>query len=267
DTRATLAAGLLLTLAIVSLHFTGMGAVAIVPDPTRAIEGLTLSPALLALGIANAALAVLGLSLAAAFMDRIRERDLRLAPAVNNLPQGVVMFDAHHRVVVCNDRYMEMYGLSPEIVKPGTTLSDLIRHRIETGSLERDAEEYHDELIAAMERGHTTSWIVESKDGRAISVINQPFAGGYWVGTHEDISERRRAERELERTKSFLNKVIETVPSTVVVKDARELRYVLLNRAGERFFGLPREEVIGKTAEDIFPAATARLITKTDLKL
>jgi diguanylate cyclase (GGDEF)-like protein/PAS domain S-box-containing protein len=267
DTWGTLSAGLLLTLAIVSLHFTAMGAVEVAPDPTRVMEGLNLSPALLALGIANAALAILGLSLAAAFVDRLRERDLRLATAVSNLSQGVVLFDSHHRVVVCNDRYMEMYGLSPDIVRPGTRLGDLIRHRIETGSLERNAEEYRDELISAMEQGRTTSWIVESADGRAISVINRPFAGGYWVGTHEDISERRRAERELERTKAFLDKIIENVPSTIVVKDAQDLRYVLINRAGEQFFGMPRDQVVGKTAYDIFPAATARLVTDTDRKL
>ena len=122
DARSLAVAGLLLTLAIVSLHFTAMGAVEIIPDPTRIILGNTLSPTSLALGVANVTLVLLGLSIAAAFVDRLRERDLRLATAVNNLPQGVVMFDAHERVVVCNERYLEMYGLSPQVVKPGIAL-------------------------------------------------------------------------------------------------------------------------------------------------
>jgi diguanylate cyclase (GGDEF)-like protein/PAS domain S-box-containing protein len=267
DARSTALAGLVLTLAIVSLHFTAMGALEIVPDPTRVIHRWSLSPTSLALSVANVTLLVLGLGLAAAFIDRLRERDLRLATAVNNLSQGVVMFDAHERVVVCNDRYLEMYRLSPQVVKPGVRLIDLIRHRISTGSLERDAEEYRAELVGAMKQGRTVSWIVDSADGRAISVINKPFAGGYWVGTHEDISERRRAECELQRTKSFLDKVIETVPTTIVVKDAKELRYVLVNRAGERYYGVPSEQLIGKTAYDLFPRATAHFIAESDREL
>ena len=49
------------------------------------------------------------------------------------------------------------------------------------------------------------------------------MAGGGWVSTHEDITERRRAEKELEHTKSFLDTIVENVPSTLVVKDARDL--------------------------------------------
>src|SRR6266702_1894822 len=87
DNRATVAAALLLTLAIVSHHFTAMGAVEIVPDPTRVINAFSLSPTTLALAIANAAVAGLGMSLAGAFADRrLQARDLRLIAAVNNMP-------------------------------------------------------------------------------------------------------------------------------------------------------------------------------------
>jgi len=211
-------------------------------------------------------LAILGLIFVAAFARRIREKDLSLATALKNMPQGVVLFE-NERFVVCNDRYLEMYGLSPEIIRPGCTLTDVIRHRIAVGSLDRGAEDYHAELIEMIKRGKPTSFIVESKDGRAISVTNRPFAGGYWVGIHEDITERRRAERELERTKSFLNAVIERVPVTIVVKNARDLRYVLINRAGERYYGVPRQQMIGKMPHEVFPARTAALVTESDRRL
>jgi diguanylate cyclase (GGDEF)-like protein/PAS domain S-box-containing protein len=265
DIRGTCAAALLLTLAIVSHHFTAMGAVEIVPDPTRVIAAFSLSPATLAMAVAGAAIALLGISFVGAVADRrLEEKDLRLATAVNNMSQGVVMFDANERLVVCNDRYMEMYGLSPEVLKPGCTLGDVIRHRIATGSLDRDAREYHAELIDAMKQGKTSSWIVDLEDGRAISVINRPFAGGFWVGTHEDITERRRAEKELDRTRTFLNTVIENVPVLLIVKDAREHRYVLINRACEEFFGVSRADMIGKSAYDIFPKQDADLMTERD---
>jgi methyl-accepting chemotaxis protein len=196
--RSIAVAAVLLTLAIVSHHFTAMGAVEIVPDPTRVITAFSLSPTSLALAVASAAVAVLGMSLISAFADRRLDANSRLlATALNNMTQGVVMFDKAERLVVCNERYLEMYGLSPDVVKPGCTLRDIIRRRIATGSLGREAERYCTDLLAAMRQGKTVSSIIENADGRAISVINRPIAGGdYWVGTHDDITERRRAEMQ-----------------------------------------------------------------------
>ena len=52
-------------------------------------------------------------------------------------------------------------------------------------------------------------------------MVNQPIEGGGWVATHEDITERKRAERELEQTRAFLDTIIENVPSPIIVKDAQ----------------------------------------------
>jgi PAS domain S-box-containing protein len=198
DVRSMLAAALLLTLAIVSHHFTAMGAVVIVPDPARAMAALSLSPTALALAVASTAVAILGISLISAFADRrLGDHSLLLATALNNMTQGVVMFDMAERMVICNDRYLEMYGLSRTVVKPGSTLLEIIHQRIANGSLARNADEYRAELVSAMAQRKTVSSIVENPDGRAISVINKPIDGGaYWVGTHDDITERRLTERK-----------------------------------------------------------------------
>src|SRR5262249_14787709 len=115
DIRTTLFAALLLTLAIVSHHFTAMGAVEILPD-LRASSMPSRSPRRRwRLAITNAAVAVLGMSLAGAFADRrLREKDGQLTTALNNMAQGLVMFDSQKRLIVHNSRYIEMYGLSPE---------------------------------------------------------------------------------------------------------------------------------------------------------
>jgi diguanylate cyclase (GGDEF)-like protein/PAS domain S-box-containing protein len=265
DAQATVLAAVLLTLAIASHHFTAMGAVEIVPDPTRVIDTFSLSPTALAFALANAAIAILGLSLAGAFADRrLREQDRRLATAVNNMTQGLVMFDAQERMVVCNERYMEMYGLSPDIVKPGCSLGDIIRNRIESGSLDRDAAEYRSQLLEAMAKGNTIGWVVETTDGRAIQVVNRPISRGDWIGIHEDITERRRAEQELQRTKAFLNTVFENVPAMVAVKEIPSFRYVLINRVAESYYGVARGEMIGKTAADIFSPEAAAIIETHD---
>jgi methyl-accepting chemotaxis protein len=124
-----------------------------------------------------------------------RHGDL-LALALNNMTQGVVMYDAADRLAVCNERYLAMYGLSPEIVKPGAKLVDVVRHRFESGSLHRDPAQYCAELRANMASGKALNFVAEAPNGRAVSVVNRPIAGSnYWVGTHDDITERRAAER------------------------------------------------------------------------
>jgi diguanylate cyclase (GGDEF)-like protein/PAS domain S-box-containing protein len=264
DSRATIAAAATLTVAIAILHFTAMAAVVVVADPLESLSPFALSSGSLALAIANGAVAVLGLSCMACVADRmLRRRDRRLATAVDNMTQGLVMFDADERMVVCNGRYIEMYRLSPEVVKPGCTLTDIIQHRIATGSLHRDADEYRAHLLTAMARRETLSWVVETEDGRAISVTNRPLPTGDWVGMHEDITDQRNAKRELERTKEFLNKVIENVPVTIAVKTS-DLRYLLINRVAEQHYGISREQMIGKTSADVFPDHVATMIAEHD---
>ncbi len=103
--------------------------------------------------------------------------------------------------------------------------------------------------------------IGELNNGRIIAVSHRPIADGSWVATHEDITSRRRSEKELERTRKFLDTVIENVPATIIVKEPREGRYVLLNRAAERFLGMSRDQLIGKTVRDILsPEDTARIL-------
>jgi methyl-accepting chemotaxis protein len=124
------------------------------------------------------------------------EGDL-LRIVINNMTQGVVLIDANERVLVCNDRYVDMYRMSREIVKPGCTLRDLIKNRIATGSLNIDPEKYRAEILNAVRPGQGMSRIVETPDGRAVAVVNRSIDGGrFWIGTHDDITERIAAERK-----------------------------------------------------------------------
>jgi diguanylate cyclase (GGDEF)-like protein/PAS domain S-box-containing protein len=195
---------------------------------------------------------------------RFRAGNLLLDTALNNMSQGLCMFDARARLVMCNRRYVEMYGLSAELVKPGCLLSDLLRERIRLGNFSDDPDRYSAGLQQAMARGQTLKTMVESKDGRVVAVVNQPMAGGGWVATHEDITDLRRAEMERDRNRVFLDTLIEHMPITVTVKDARDGRYVLVNRAAEALFALPRGEMLGKRAHDVFPKAEADFFAARD---
>ena len=131
---------------------------------------------------------------------RAREQDLqaqnmRFDTAVNHMTQGLLLFDASHRLVVCNQRYIEMYGLSKQVVVPGCGFRDIIAHRKATGSFAGDDAEYSARVLRHV--GMKNSMIIDTPDGRSIQVVSEPLADGGWVATHEDITERRRAEERI----------------------------------------------------------------------
>jgi diguanylate cyclase (GGDEF)-like protein/PAS domain S-box-containing protein len=127
----------------------------------------------------------------------LQERNRRFDAALNNMTQGLCMFDRDARLVVCNQRYLEMYGLSPEVVKPGCTLAALMAHRKATGSFSGDPALYAQNMIEALEAGETVRSTIDIGDGRIMLLVSKPMPHGGWVATHEDITERRRAEAEI----------------------------------------------------------------------
>ncbi|MBR0931381.1 MULTISPECIES: bifunctional diguanylate cyclase/phosphodiesterase [Bradyrhizobium] len=127
--------------------------------------------------------------------ERLTLEKQRLDRAVNNMTQGLLLFDAERRLVVCNQRYIEMYGLSAEIVKPGCSFHDIIAHRKATGSFTGDVDRY---VVRVLKGIHArNSMVVDTSDGRSIHILNEPLADGGWVATHEDITERRRIEERI----------------------------------------------------------------------
>ena len=118
--------------------------------------------------------------------------------ALNNMSQGLVMFDSSDRLVVCNRRYLDMYGLSPDIVRSGGTLREIVEHRAATGSFcADDIEQYIADIQAAVGQGTIFSKITSLHDGRIISIVNHPTADGGWVATHEDVTDEKRAEERI----------------------------------------------------------------------
>jgi len=127
---------------------------------------------------------------------RMHADNQRMAIAINNMSQGLCMFDRNERLVICNRRYMNLYQLPAEVVKPGCALMSLLDYRRSTGTFAGDPQEYRESLVSAMAQGKTVSSEVKSASGHLVLVINHPMAEGGWVATHEDITDRRDAERE-----------------------------------------------------------------------
>jgi PAS domain S-box-containing protein len=84
------------------------------------------------------------------------------------------------------------------------------------------------------------------------------------VVINRDVTERRRVEEEVRRSRSFLDSIIEQIPHMVFIKDAAHLRFVRFNRAGEELLGYARDELIGKNDFDFFPEPEARFFIEKD---
>jgi diguanylate cyclase (GGDEF)-like protein/PAS domain S-box-containing protein len=127
--------------------------------------------------------------------QRLTLEKQRLDTAVNNMTQGLLLFDSSQRLIICNERYIEMYGLSADIIKPGCSFRDVIAHRNETGSFDGDVDQYVSRVLRDI--GQRNAMVITTPDGRSVQVVNEPLADGGWVATHEDITERRRAEERI----------------------------------------------------------------------
>jgi methyl-accepting chemotaxis protein len=125
---------------------------------------------------------------------RIEARLLRAA--LDNMTQGLCMFDGAARLMLCNERYMEMYRLRPDHARIGTPLRDLLVHRLSAGTFSGDPDRYVSECVKQVAEGRTETKTAELKDGRVIAVISRPMQGGGWVATHSDVTERLLAEKE-----------------------------------------------------------------------
>jgi len=166
---------------------------------------------------------------------------LRLTTAINNMSQGLLMFDSAGRLVVCNDRYRQMYGLSPEIVKPGVTFLQLLKHRKECGSFKGDPDQYYAQLRNDISMGQTTQQSIETPDGRTIDIVTHPMADGGLVATHEDTTDKLRANELIEKQALQLDAALENMSQGLCMFDATQ-RLIVCNKRYAELYGLNEEQ-------------------------
>jgi len=183
-----------------------------------------------------------------------RERQLEIA--IENISQGVCMFDAAGKIVLCNRRYVEMYDMSPDVVKPGFSLIELLRHRHQIGRLRSDPEEVGRLIVQSISKGETIERLIETHNGRVTRAISIPIGGGGWVATHEDITDQRN-------TQASFRLLFDNNPVPMFVYAEKNLRFLAVNDAAVAHYGFSREQFLTMTALDIRPLEDREVFRKT----
>src|SRR5260370_33590841 len=185
-------------------------------------------------------------------------RNAFISSALNNLSHGVVMTDTRRRIVFCNDRYLEIYGLARSDLSRNMTGPELLELRRARSALDVSVENFYEH--ASTPEG----LITELPGGRSVLVKHFALPNGGAVATHEDCSEQRKLSRQLSSTKQFLESVLDNVPVCVAAKSIEDRRYIFANRAFERFSRFSRDSIVGKRADEIFRPETAASIEAAD---
>jgi methyl-accepting chemotaxis protein len=183
---------ILVGLAAFAVSFTGLYVLA--PDWGAAVGAM---PGILLTALAATLVAQLAMSVTHAVLTRnLRRENEQMHLAIDSMAQGLCMFDAQERLVVCNTQYHQMYELTADDVRPGSTLSEVLARRVAKGTFNRDPHQYRKDFVSAVRQGRTIEHEVKSNKGRLLLVKNHPMKDGGWIGTHEDITERREAQEQ-----------------------------------------------------------------------
>jgi diguanylate cyclase (GGDEF)-like protein/PAS domain S-box-containing protein len=195
-------------------------------------------------------------------LRKVRRVQLRrnafVSHALNNVNQGVVMTDRQKRIIFCNDRYLEIYGLTRSDIRRDMTGPELLELRLKRGALDVSVDDFY--KYADRPEG----LITELPDGRAILAKYFALPNGGSAATHEDCTEQRKLSRQLASTKQFLESVLDNVPVCVAAKSIEDGRYIFANRAFERFSRFSRDQIVGKRADEIFRPGTTAGIEAAD---
>ncbi|HEU5016707.1 MAG TPA: EAL domain-containing protein [Pseudolabrys sp.] len=207
-----------------------------------------------ALYIAGAAFAIALMVIAVAVLTarqiafRVSSQNRRLDAALNNMSQGLTMFDANARLIVCNDRFLEIFKLPRDAVKPGCSLADVLRQRMIHGTFNPetmgDPDAYAENVTTQIANGKPVPLTLELGDGRIIAIANRPMRGGGWVATHDDITESRRQAASFQL-------LFDRNPLPMWVYDLDTMRFLAVNEAAVAHYGYSRAQFMAMTAFDL----------------
>jgi diguanylate cyclase (GGDEF)-like protein len=152
----------------------------------------------------------------------------RFKAALTHMSHGLSMFDARGRLVVNNDRFTEMYDISPEAIEAGSTFLDFLKHRALQGYVQGDPSTHGEKLQEHLGLVEPEAQVLPASCGRSIAVITNPLPNGGWVSTHEDITEKLAAQAKISHM--ALHDALTNLPNRVLLRQKMEAQLSQLGR-------------------------------------
>ncbi len=276
------AATALIAVAICGHHVLALGATTLTPEAVRDISPASVDGSTLAILVSCVTAVIMIAARAVTLLDNVseieaanemrvqhdvlRERDVdltrqisRFNMALSSMPHGLSLIDAEKRLVVCNKQYADIYGIPPELTKPGTSLDKLIEHRLANGIYAGgDPDTYRSERLSPVSKLSAKTYRLNG--GRTVLVTRRPTPEGGWIAIHEDITERRRLEEVEREARITLAAVFDAVPAAIICV-APDRRVMLWSRGAEHVFGYTSAEVVGQPYRLVPPGDEAEFET------
>jgi diguanylate cyclase (GGDEF)-like protein/PAS domain S-box-containing protein len=178
----------------------------------------------------------------------LQAQNMRFDAALKNMPFGLCVFDVNERLVVCNERYSEMYGLSPEQTTVGVTLRSILEARIAVGRSPEDGTAYIKQSLSDVHRRDPFYSEIAIRDGRTFAVNHRPMPEGGWVAIHQDITAQRQAEMQI--TYMARHDGLTGLANRAVLLEKMEEATARLKRYGNRFTVFLLDLDLFKTVND-----------------
>jgi diguanylate cyclase (GGDEF)-like protein/PAS domain S-box-containing protein len=176
----------------------------------------------------------------------VAEQSMRLKVALENMSHGLCMFDGDQRLIVCNQKYADIYGLSKQQARGGTHIQAIFEHQSGIIDLKGDAADYIAGRLADIAAKKVYQLTHRFRDGRLISVTHKPMAGGGWVSTHVDVTEQTAREESFRL-------LFDSSPVPMWVIDRESLRFLAVNDAAIARYGYSREQFMSMAVPELRP--------------
>jgi PAS domain S-box-containing protein len=198
-----------------------------------------------------------------------REEELARQAAIlrgtlDNMTDGITLVDQDLRLLAWNDRFLEILEFPEGLVQVGMPITDLHQYDVQRGRYGgQQAEAFLERMRAGFQSGRPMRTQAQQASGRVIQIRRQPIPEGGFVTTYTDVTEQVVARRKADESLQLLEAVMDAVPAVLSVKD-RNLRYQMVNRQFLETWGLQRDQVIGRTAQETFDPACLAGVQERD---
>ncbi|MFD2190902.1 NahK/ErcS family hybrid sensor histidine kinase/response regulator [Pistricoccus aurantiacus] len=174
-----------------------------------------------------------------------------LQATIENINQGISVVDQRLRLVVWNQRYLELFHFPDHLIRVGAPIDKIFRYNAYNGEYgPGDSEEQVALLLDNIRQGQPHNYVRYRQDGSVLEVQGNPMPGGGFVYTYQDITRQKRTEEALIRSENNIRIYTDNVPALIAYFD-KECRYLFTNRAYESAFDVDRQAVIGKRVESV----------------